>query len=290
MKAPWQRVVTLGPEGTFSDKAAQHCQTALTEGSPPLRYERTIPATLTAAEEDPSTLAVIPIENSVAGTVIPTQDGLMRRRVRILAEVQLAVDFALLVTPQIPLESVEVLLAHPQAEAQCERFIAAHLRQVHIEYADSNIAAARRFLGTPPTEQRSLAVITPLDFGRQHPELLRAERIQDVESNTTRFLALCQAGKHLPPWNWACQKTSLLIEPHEDRPGLLHEILSVFHAARINLTRLESRPSRLRRWNYVFFIDFDNNPHSEVCIRLLRETPNRITVLGSYNAIVPSAV
>ena len=320
------RIVTLGPAGTFSERAAQLLAetdpkkimqaAALADASPrdanvddsardadaddsardadvdasardahpaprhhkqrtpkkadgqvlPIEFERTILSVLTATEQHPHTLGVLPIENSVAGTVIPAQDGLIHCRVQIIAELQLPVNFSLLAPPDVPLEAITHLLAHPQAEAQCQRFIASMLRTAEIQYADSNTAAAARFFQATPAERATLAAIVPLEHGQACAPYLKAERIQDVASNTTRFLAIRKRHPRIAH-DYSRQKTSILIEPDRDRPGLLHEVLSVFQAASINLIRLESRPSRQTPWTYVFFVDFQNNAQSAACIQ-----------------------
>ncbi len=95
---------------------------------------------------------------------------------------------------------------------------------------------------------------------------------------TPRPLAQCN-------YDFSRNKTSLLVEPHADRPGLLHELLSIFHRHELNLCRLESRPDKATPWAYVFYIDFNNNPNSAACLKELQATPNRITVLGSYDLL-----
>ncbi|MBI4081990.1 MAG: hypothetical protein HY423_05205 [Candidatus Lambdaproteobacteria bacterium] len=283
MSASPARIHTLGPEGTFSDQAAQRLRAHLraTEGRPelPVLYTRTIPEVLLRAVAEPGALGVFPIENSANGTVVPAQDSLVRHRVTILWEIALAVRFSLLARG--PLDQVRTYFAHPQAFDQCSEFLATRLPQGQVLFANSNADAGRRFLATLDVDT---AAIVPIEFGAEHRQWLAAEQIQDYAHNTTRFLAVRKALAE-ERFDYARRKTSLLIEPDEDRPGLLHELLAIFHRYGLNLCRLESRPDKIRPWNYVFYIDFNNNPDSARCIADLRATRNRITVLGSYDPL-----
>jgi prephenate dehydratase len=279
MHPPPARIYTLGPEGTFSDQAAQRLATGLGLAGVPITYTRTIPEVMAHTEAEPDALGVVPIENSVAGTVTQTQDNLLRHHQTILWEINIRVRFSLVADG--PLERVEVLLAHPQAYDQCAEYLAGHLPQAQVRFTNSNVASGLSFLeerGTGP-----MAAIVPVEFGAQHRELVAGEDIQDFANNTTRFLVTRRRDEAAP--DLARDKTSLLIEPQADRPGLLYELLSIFNRHGINLSRLESRPSKVTPWVYVFFIDFNNNAASAACLEELRTTANRITVLGSYDLL-----
>ena len=274
------RVFALGPEGTFSDQAARLLWNRQGEGVPPIEYTRTIPEVLSRTEAEGRALGVIPIENSVAGTVAQAQDGMVTHRLTILWEINLAVRFSLLANA--PLGDVETYYSHPQAFDQCSEYLAAHLSQGRVVFTDSNIASERHLRdhgASPPA-----AAIVPVEVGAAHPELLVAEEIQDFPNNTTRFLVVRRAAAK-ERFDFSRRKTSLLIEPHEDYPGLLYELLSVFQMHRLNLCRLESRPAKVTPWAYVFYIDCNNNEASAACLADLRRTRNKITVLGSYDLL-----
>ena len=171
--------------------------------------------------------------------------------------------------------------AHPQAFDQCSEYLAANLPQGEVEFSNSNTESGKRLL---EGGERPVAAIVPIDFGAEHPKLVVAEDIQNYPNNTTRFLVVRRATAG-EAFDYSCNKTSLLVEPNEDRPGLLHELLSIFHRHELNLCRLESRPAKTTPWAYVFYIDFNNNPNSATCVEELGATPNRITVLGSYDLL-----
>ena len=272
-------IYALGPEGTFSDQAAQRLR-ALREGDGvSITYTRTIPEVLARTEAQGQSLGVVPIENSVAGTVTQAQDFIVQHRLTVIGEINIHVRYSLLAPG--PLNEVEVYYAHPQAFDQCSEYLAANLPQGQVEFSNSNTESGKRLL---EAVGRPAAAIVPIDFGADHAKLVVAEDIQNVPNNTTRFLVIRRslAGE---TYDFGCNKTSLLVEPHQDRPGLLHELLSIFHRHDLNLCRLESRPDKATPWAYVFYIDFNNNPNSAACLEELKATPNRITVLGSYDLL-----
>lgn len=283
-----RRLYALGPEGTFSDQAARAVRERLKKAAPggqegtepPILYTRTLPEVLARAEADGESFGVMPIENSDAGTVIPAQEALVKHRVTILAEYSLRVRFSLLAN-QAP-ATVKTLFSHPVAHDQCTEFVARHLPEAKVVFTNSNIESLERFLAALGSE--SVAAIVPYDAGQQFPGQLIHADIQNFANNTTRFLVV-RRRREAEHFDYSRYKTSLYIEPLEDRPGLLYSLLSVFNTHTLNLCRLESRPDKVTPWKYVFFIDFNNGPGSAQCVEDLPKTGNRITVLGSYDAL-----
>jgi prephenate dehydratase len=287
-EAPPTRLYALGPEGTFSDQAARAVRERLRgagsgapgAAEPPIIYTRTLPEVLARTEADGGAFGVVPIENSDAGTVIPAQDALVKHRVTILAEYSVRVRFSLLANQ--PPATARTLFSHPVAYDQCTEFVARHLPEAKVVFTNSNIESLERFLavlGSEPT-----AAIVPYEAGQQFPGQLIHADIQNFANNTTRFLVV-RHRREAERFDYSRYKTSLYIEPLEDRPGLLYSLLSVFNTYTLNLCRLESRPDKITPWKYVFFIDFNNGPGSAQCVEDLPKTGNRITVLGSYDAL-----
>lgn len=270
----------LGPEGTFSDQAARRLREATGHPSVAIHYTRTIPEVLVEVEGDARAWGVFPIENSVAGTVGQAQDGLVNHKVTIFREIAVPVRFSLLASA--PLPDVRRFYAHPQAFDQCSEYLAAHLAQADVDFTRSNVESGLKFI--EGAEQAPLAAIVPVDFGADYPAQLAAEDIQTYANNTTRFLAV-RRRRDVEHHDFSLGKTSLMVEPDEDRPGLLYELLRIFHTHGLNICRLESRPAKIRPWVYVFFMDIDNNPNTEACLADLRQTPNTVHVLGSYDAV-----
>jgi len=275
-----ERLYTLGPEGTFSDQAARRLREQLGAPALPIVYTRTMPEVQARTDADGSAWGVFPIENSDAGTVIPAQDGLVKYRLTILWELSLRVRFSLLARGEP--SAAQTLHVHPVAFDQCNEYVSAHLPQARVAFTHSNGESARIFLDAPADEP--LAAIVTLETGEAQPRYLVRADIQNFAHNTTRFLVV-RRRREPEAFDFARHKTSVYVEPAEDRPGLLHGLLSIFNAHALNLCRLESRPDKVTPWKYVFFIDFNNNPGSEQCVEELRRTGHRITVLGSYDAL-----
>jgi chorismate mutase/prephenate dehydratase len=286
-----RHIFALGPEGTFSDQAARRVRDALAGSSGkgvPIRYSHTIPEVLRSVEADPEAWGVIPLENSVAGTIGQAQDGLMLHRVTIVRELSVRVRYALVAN--VPLAEADVVYAHPQAVDQCSEYLAANLPQAEVEFSHSNMDSSAQFRASAAHEPPlPVAAIVPIEFGRANPQWLAASDIQTYPNNLTRFLVV-RRSREPEQFDFTRRKTTVCIAPraeegHEDRPGLLYELLSIFYKHRVNLARLESRPNKSRPWAYVFFIDFTNNPNSEACLAELRKTSATVTVLGSYDQL-----
>lgn len=271
-------VYTLGPEGTFSDEAARQFQ----PDSSLLTYTRTFTDALVHVTEDSRSAAVVPIENSVAGTVAQVQDSLVSENLIIHAEVNLPVNYALLANAE--LSEVRNCYAHPQAFEQTSNFIAHHLPDASPFYTRSNIDSGIQFLHAVSNDQEPIAGIVPVSFANMHPELIHAVNIQDFKNNTTRFL-LVQKRRQRQPFDYSRQKTALFVEFQEDRAGLLYQLLSVFNLFQVNLCRLESRPSKSTPWMYVFYVDFYNIEQTPACLEVLRATNFQYKVLGSYDVV-----
>lgn len=278
------RLYTLGPEGTFSDKAAQRVRAYLErqEASPlpEIVFTRTIPEVLHRAEADAEALGVCPIENSDTGTVLIALDSLVKHQLHVVGEVNLRVRFSLLATAAP--ERVGTLFSQPVAYEQCSLYVTGHLPRARVSFTNSNTESGLKLIAEPTA--RPSAAIVPFEFGTDHPDLVLAEDIQNDNNNTTRFLVV-SPGRDGVAFDYARFKTALLIEPFEDRPGLLYDMLSVFKKHELNLCRLESRPARVRPWTYNFFLDFNNNAHSAQALDELRQGDWKVTVLGSFDKL-----
>jgi prephenate dehydratase len=274
-------IYALGPEGTFSDQAARraqlHARTAAGV-APELVYTRTIPEALERASRDPNACAVAPIENSEAGPVLATQDNLAKYDLVIEWEINLRIHFNLLA--HAPLTQVTRLYTHPVAQQQCDVFLAARLPSVETLLTRSNIDSAERWAASP--DEPSAAVVPSEYVPAREPALVLCD-IQNDQENTTRFVILRPKTSITP--DFRRRKTSLLIEPDADRPGLLFEILSVFKKYEINLCRIESRPARTRPWAYVFYLDITNNARAPEAVLELRSHPWQTVLLGTYDAL-----
>lgn len=308
------RIYTLGPKGTFSDKAAQRLLAHLSEahlpystagagaaqsqaprggkegkGKPPrIVYTRTIPEVLSRTEEDHEALGIFPIENSDTGTVVFAQDRLVRHKVVIELEINVRVSFSLLANA--PLDQVKTVYAQPVACDQCSILMESRFPAAKVVFTPSNIASGRRFLATRNRGPR--AAIVPPEYGEAHSEFLVDREVQNHSAHFTRFLVVRARGGEtrkkphtIAGHDFSRGKTSLLIEPREDYPGLLYELLRIFNKHRLNLCRLESRPAKGGPWTYVFFLDVTNNEHTAACLKELDDGERKVTVLGSFDTL-----
>jgi prephenate dehydratase len=244
-------VFTLGPAGTFSDQAARQ----VCSNFDAIHYTKNFNEAIVRVAETPHSVAVVPIENSVAGTVTQIQDALVTEELIILDEFPMRIRYALLANA--PLQQVSQFFAHEQAYGQTLQYTARHLCSADHIYTRSNTDSAAQFFST--SEQRiPQAAIVPINLVEEHQEFVVAQDIQDYPNNTTRFVVVRKQDDK-EQFDFRKRKTSLFIEFETDRAGLLYEMLSIFNAYRINLCRLESRPSKRIPWSYVFFVDLYNN-------------------------------
>jgi len=272
------QIFTLGPEGTFSDEAAQKIRG---EGII-VTYTGTFAEALFRVTEDPDSAAVVPIENSVAGTVAQVQDSLVSNKLVILGEINLLIEYSLLANA-VP-EEVKLCYAHPQALEQSSKYLSKNLAASQNQLTRSNVDSGIQFLQAIKSDNGALAAIVPASFADSYPEWKVASGIQDYHNNTTRFLVV-RPRQENEEHDFSRKKTSLYVEFQEDRSGLLYELLSVFNLFQINLCRLESGPAKDTPWAYVFYVDFYNTEHTEACLDVMRVTKFNYKVLGSYDLI-----
>ena len=228
--------ITLGPEGTFSHELA------LKMGCPSVSLASTIHGIFSAVVRGDGD-GIVPIENSEAGGVGETLDGLLRFPVFITAEMYMPIHHHL--ASQVPLSRMRVIYAHPQTHEQCSgRLEEWGLPVIH---TSSNASSALEAKKTP-----NAGAILSASAAALYKMPVIVPDIENNASNTTRFIRISRV--HAP--NNGTQKCSIVIDPTLDRAGLLHDLLGVFAKRAINLTRIESRPSKRGMGNYVFFLDY----------------------------------
>lgn len=272
-----QRVSYLGPPGTFTEEALLSW--------PGLEYEVALPfstveETILAVRDNVAERAVVPIENSLEGTVNATLDCLaFEVELFIQGERVSRVQHCLLVRPGVTLEEVERVVSHPQAAAQCRRHLVELLPGVEVEAANSTAEAARRVAES----DRPLAALgSALAAELYGLEALRTG-MEDHPENRTRFVLVGR--DRMPPTGR--DKTSMVCFIHQDRPGMLLQILQEFAYRYINLTKIESRPTKKTLGEYCFFIDCEGHEEDEVlasALKCLRCKLPQVKLLGSYPA------
>jgi chorismate mutase / prephenate dehydratase len=266
------RVAFLGPEATFTHMAARS-RFGLSARYVPAA---TIAGVFAEIDKGLADLGVVPIENSTEGVVNSTLDMFIDSPLVISAEIVLEVSHCLL-TRDGTIDHVQKVYSHPQALAQCRGWLTANVpRAALIEVASTALAA--RLAKDDPV---AAAVASEL-AGQLYDLRVAKHKIEDEVKNVTRFLVLGR--EPAPPSSGGRDKTSLMLTVR-DEPGILHKMLQPLAARGVNLTRIESRPSRRRAWDYVFFIDLDGHAtRAEVAAALgdLRAACETVKVLGSY--------
>jgi len=273
------RVAFLGPAGTFTEEALRHSAPSgedFDEVAYPTVYETVMAVQSGAAER-----AVVPIENSLEGSVTATLDALAGEadRVRIFAEVVRPVRHCLIAPAGMGIEDVRRVISHPQAIAQCAGFLRERLGEAEPASAPSTADAVRT---VAETDQPWAAIGARLAAEMYHCEVL-ADGIEDRDDNLTRFVWLAPDGAEPPH---APQKTSIVFWGFNDEsPGALVGVLGELAERDINLTKIESRPRRVKLGHYMFFADLEggsDEPRVREALEALGERVQTLKVLGSY--------
>ena len=268
-----KKIAYLGPPGTFTEEAA-----LLYDKGAQLISVPTIPGVASAVSSGMAEEGVVPIENSLEGSVTDTLDLLIHDSTLLIRkELVLPVEHQLLVKQGTGISDVKVLYSHPQSLGQCRRFVERILPKAEVAAALSNAAAVQDMMeaSTP-----AAAIGTKRAAELYGAEIL-AKEIQDHASNVTRFVVL--AAEDHPPTG--TDKTSVCFSFDDDRPGALVEVLQEFSQRNINLAKVESRPSKESLGRYFFLIDLEGHredaPVSEA-LEGVRQKASLFKVFGSY--------
>ena len=270
------KVGFLGPEGTFSQQAVLkhfgHSVRAL-----PLPAINEVFEEVQAGHAD---FGVVPIENSTEGTVNHTLDMFLVSPLKICGEIELRIRQHLMGRMQ-GLQNILRVCSHPQSLAQCRHWLDEHLPKVERVPVSSNAEAARR-----ARDEDATAAIAGEAAAEVYGLNLLVPEIEDTQDNTTRFLVI---GRKL--FNASSQdKTTLLVSAGDTQsPGALHKLLGPLAKNGISMTRIESRPSRKKKWDYVFFIDVVGHaeqPPLKTALDELKQATSLFRVIGSYPAAV----
>ena len=262
-------IAFLGPEGTFTQAAAlKHFGHGVDT-----RPLRAIDEVFREVASGAAHYGVVPVENSTEGVVNHTLDMFMLSPLNICGEVMVRIHHHLIGHGEDP-RAVRCIYSHPQSFAQCREWLNVNLPDVERVAVSSNGEAARRAAAEPDT-----AAIAGRVAAENYRVPVRVANIEDNPHNTTRFLVIGQ--QTIPPSG--VDKTSLLISS-QNRPGSLHDLLEPIARHGLNMTRIESRPSRRISWEYVFFVDVEGHVADQAMQQALAEL-RRVgdcRVLGAY--------
>ena len=267
------RVAFQGIAGAYSEEAIRQFFGPEVESVPC----RTLDDVFPIVENGDADYGMVPVENAVAGSVVRSYELLMERDLRICAETILHVRHMLLVLPGTALEDLKCVRSHPQALAQCQRYLSRH--GLEPEPAFDTAGSARDLAANP--EPGVAAIASALAAELYGLEIL-GSGIEDFPFNYTRFFVLALDDPPRAQRN----KTSLVFSTRH-QPGALYECLGEFATRGINLSKIESRPRLNRPWQYIFYLDFEGHwqdPQCEAAIMGLLRRSSFVKLLGSYPA------
>ncbi len=269
------RVAFLGPRATFAHLAAME-RFGL---SAQLLAMRSIAEVFAEVEKGNADFGVVPVENSTEGVVTHTLDMFVESSLRICGEVVVEAALHLLSKGTSPSE-IRKIYSHPHALAEARKWLETHFPRVPVEETSSTGVAAE----TAASEPGAAAIASDLAASLYGLNIV-CRRVEDNPNNLTRFLVI---GKKPAPAS-SSDKTSILFSI-KDRVGALHRMLHPFAERRINLTKIESRPSRQKVWEYVFYVDFEGHADEERVREALKELQEDcifLKILGSYPNTLP---
>ncbi len=271
-----KRIAFLGPRGTFTEEALRSVVKVNEENLIPCS---TVHDVIRAIEKGEADSGIVPIENSIEGSVNDTLDALTFEvdKSVIQREIIYPIRHRLMVRPGVKKGEIEAIISHPQAAAQCRRYIRENLSGVEVIAANSTADAARMVANEKP---KAAAIGTELAANLYGLEVL-GDNIEDFKENKTRFILLGREGAE-PTGK---DKTSVVCFIYENRPGSLLMILQEFAYRYINLTKIQSRPTKKSLGDYCFWIDFEGHVGDENAssvIKCLQCKFRDVKVLGSY--------
>jgi len=268
------RVAFLGPEGTYAHQAVKrHFGT-----SAPALPCGSIAAVFDEVEREAADFGVVPVENSSEGVVSHTLDSFLDSPLLICAEITCIIDQCLMARPGVAETRIERVYSPTQTLSQCRGWLASNLAHVHLVECASTTDAARH-----AQEDAAGAAIGSELSAKLHGLAVLRNRVQDYDHNVTRFLVVTRPGTVPPPPAGPGVKTSLLLTLR-DHPGDLFHALRPLSESGVNLTRIESRPSKRKAWEYVFFLDLEGHVEEPRVAAALRDLGNErwVKVLGCY--------
>ena len=264
------RIATLGPQGTFSHQAVLKYNK-----NAEIVFKNTIKDIFDSVKNREVEKGIVPIENSVSGSVGITLDALMEYNLKICEELILPVRHSL--ASNGSMKDIKRLYVHPQALSQCQKFVHEHLNNAEVLLTGSNALSARDL---SKNKKKEYAAIVPNHAAKDYNLKILSKNIQDSNFNVTRFIVLdAESAKKT-----GIDRTSIAIYPHTDKPGLLYGLIGEFATRKINLTKIESRPSKGRLGDYIFFIDLQVHKDDDKVKEAFEAIEHDffLKVLGSY--------
>jgi prephenate dehydratase len=264
------KVAFQGERGAFSEDAV-----ITFFGDAELFPNHYIDDVFEAVLRDNVDFGVVPVENSQAGSINDTYDLLLSYPLNIFGEIHLRISHYLMALPGESLDGIKIIYSHPQALAQCEEFLRKLKAEIVPTYDTAGSAKRIKEAGL-----KGCAAVASKRAAQIYGLEILAEKIETNANNYTRFFVLSK--KKAEP---ALRNKTSLVFSTKNIPGALYACLGAFATRDINLTKLESRPSRDKPWEYIFYVDFEGHIDDKVCqeaMKALKQKTSFIKILGSY--------
>ncbi len=263
-------IATLGPKGTFSHEAVLK-----RNKNADIVFKNTVWDVFESVNEGEVEEGVVPLENSVSGTIGLTSDALMDFDLNVIGEIILPIKHNLVGHDGV--REIDTLYVHPATYEQCEKFIRKTLPDVKIIQTSSNAASAKII---SEKKDKTKAAIVPREAIEIYDLKIIKKEVQDNKFNVTRFAVVSK----IEAKQTKSDRTSIAIYPQADKPGILYSLLGEFAKRKINLTKIESRPSKGKLGDYIFFMDIQghkDDPNIKEAFDVIEEN-FFLKVLGSY--------
>lgn len=286
MKKPTRnQIATLGPKYTFSDMAADKF---LKETDQKLEkyFCRDVEEIFELVEKGKVVKGLAPIENQLNGTVRETLDNLFFKKIHVVKEVNIPIHHQFVTLPKSAKKDIKTIMSHVQALNQCKKYIKKNFPRAVVEASSSTTAAVEKLLSS---KDKSMAVIASIKAAENNGLKILAKNIEDSHDNHTRFLVIERGDflikKPLNPEQKNRTKTSITFYFSKNKPGSLFQVFEIFSKAKINLSKIESRPTQKSLGEYMFYLDFEADilsPQAQKVLKSVSKKVAKLKVLGSY--------
>lgn len=268
----------LGPKLTFSDFAADKWIKKNKKEKDTRNYYKTIPEIFNALNNNEIRIGIVPIESTTDGTIRDTLDGLFNNNIKIIQEISLPIHHCLAVLPNTKKKDISAIMSKSQALSACSKYIKKHFKSAEIINSLSTVAAMEEI-------EKHIAVIGPKKAAEALGLRILDEKIEDNKNNKTTFVVITKKNTRISAPKAPKKKTSIAFYFGKNKPGLLFGVYREFANANINLTRIESRPSRKEFGDYIFYLDFEGdgqNPKASKALNNIKKKVKKLRIFGNY--------
>ncbi len=277
-------LAALGPKQTNTDLAAEKYRTLCA-----IKGEKTlfgsIKEVFQAVTNGHAKQGIIPIENLLQGTIRETYDELFTQQVKVVMQISQKITYALVAMPGVRIKEITSIASHEQALNQCSTFLKKQLPSAFHESSASTMTAYERMVGQ---SNRTQAVIVPLEVAKKLQLNILKKDIQNHHENKTTFIVIEKSKNSTPQLEKLAKKAHesiIAFTFHKDRPGTLYEIFGLFSENKINLTKIESRPSKTDLGNHIFFLHFQgkaDEPKAQKVLTQMKQKTAKLKIFGSF--------